>query len=151
MDSENRTFRSPRERRLTEQLLLYWNTKRGERKYPAMPEIKPEEIPELWPKCFLVAVKATEGKPEHNYTYIGTIVSAMFGGDYASASVLPLADNLAPQYYMVMQAQKPMVQETQFTNLRGQEVKYRQILLPLGSDGTAVDYVLGGISSNLTS
>lgn len=140
----------PRERRLTEQLVLYWNSKRGSRKYPSREDIKQEDIPELWDDCFLVGVKETNEHPEHSYVFIGKNVEGMFGGKLASASALPLADNLASQYYLVMRAQKPLVQETTFTNLHDQEIKYRQILLPIGPDEFTVDYVLGGLRSNLT-
>jgi hypothetical protein len=140
----------PHERRLTEQLVLYWNTLRGHRKYPAVQDIKPEDIQDVWPDCFLVGLRETTEHPEHTYAYIGDNITAMFGGKLATASVLPLADNLASQYYLVMRAQKPLVQETQFTNLEDAEVKYRQILLPLGPDEFTVDYILGGLRSNIT-
>ncbi len=135
----------PRERRLTEQLILYWNEKRGERSYPSAAEIKPAEIPKLWPDCFLVSVAEVAEHPEHNYVYIGDNIKANFGGHMQSESVLPIADNLASQYYLVLKAQKPLIQETQFNDIQDQEVRYRQILLPLGPEEGKVDHVLGGL------
>lgn len=139
-----------RERRLTEQLVLYWNSKRKERKYPTREDIIPAEIADIWDDCFIVAIRETTEHPHHSYSYIGNNISKMFGDTLEAASVLPLADNLASQYYLVMRAQKPLIQETSFTNLQDQEIKYRQILLPLGPDHYTVDYILGGLRSNLT-
>ena len=139
-----------RERRLTEQLILYWNEKRGERKYPSMKDIQESEIGHIWQDCFFVAVREVAESPEHQYIYIGENIKQMFGGQLASTSVLPLADTLASQYYMVMQAKKPLIQETQFTNLDDEIIRYRQILLPLGPNDEVVDHVLGGLRSNLT-
>ncbi len=145
------TLRPAIERRITLRLLAYWEKLRGERPMPAEAEINPADIEDLWDHCLLVRIEDLE-KEGYNYTYLGeAIINAYRHGlsqsDPAS-SVSPNADTLSHSYARVIATRKPVMEEGEFYNLRNEQVKYRQVLLPLG-EGETVKAIFGGMRFKL--
>ncbi len=135
------------ERRLALPLVAYWERLRGGRPMPSENDIDPEDLAELWDYCFLVQV-ADLAKEECNYTYLGSaIVEAYRGGlsdDDPAALVAPDAKKLAFNYTRVINTKLPVIEEGEFSNLRGDTVKFRQCMLPLGK-GQEVEAIFGGM------
>jgi hypothetical protein len=135
------------ERRLTLRLVAYWERLRGERPMPSENDIDPEDLAELWDFCFLVQVKDL-AKKDFNYTYLGSaIVEAYRGGlsgDDPTALVTPDPKKLAFNYTRVINTKLPVIEEGEFSNLRGDTVKFRQCMLPLGQ-GPEVEAIFGGM------
>jgi len=130
------------ERRVTDQLLKHWKKLKGKRPYPSLADIHPADIKDIWADCFMVEI---DDNHRHHYTYLGENICDMLGGDLTGTSVLYLSDNLASKYFGVVEKKKPLVDESEFINLKNNEVKYRQILLPVGPDKKTVDHVLGAM------
>jgi len=127
-------------RRVTDQLERYWSKIKGKKKYPGLSEIHPLDIADIWQDCFMVEI----GEERHHYTYIGDNISDMFGGDLTGTSVLYLCDSLAQKCFEVTKLKQPVFSEDEFVNLNNEEIKYRQVLLPIG-EGKEVGYILGAM------
>lgn len=135
------------ERRLTVRLLSYWEKLRRDRPMPGEQDLDPEHIKDLWGHCFLVHLKDVD-KPGYHYTYLGPeIRSAYTGGlpdEEVGELISPNAAKLTECYKEIRQSRKPLIDEGEFRNARGDLVRYRQCLLPLGS-GAEVDAVFGAM------
>jgi hypothetical protein len=135
------------ERRITVRLMAYWEKLRMRRAMPTEQDIDPDAIADLWDYCFLVHVSDL-GKEGYHYTYLGSEIKKAYQGGLSEVDtnglVSPNADRLADCYMEIIHGQKPVVDEGQFCNSRGEMVKYRQCLLPLGDDGD-VKAIFGGM------
>lgn len=138
------------ERRITLQLLSYWEKLRKGRTMPQETDIDPDDIAELWENCFLVHV-ADLHKEGYNYTYLGDGIKKAYQGELdagVSGLVSPNAEKLADCYMEILNTAKPLIDEGEFTNAQGDLVKYRQCMLPLGRDGR-VEAIFGGMRYKL--
>lgn len=133
------------ERRLSQQLVLHWNTWRDDgMPFPSHAAFNPEDLGNLWNDCLLVQIKQ-EGKSfTHQYLHIGENIPGMLGDSETITSTLNLVDNLAGYYKDVVDDGKVAFRENEFTNSAGEPVKFRLILLPMG-DNKRVDHILVGI------
>ena len=86
---------------------------------------------------------------DHRYIFVGERVASMYGDDLTGDSVMSLADSLSSKYFEVSKNGEPIIDENHFTNLHNAEVRYRQILLPLGPDDETVSHILGGMRYKL--
>jgi hypothetical protein len=138
---------APMERRITLRLLAYWEKQRLGRLMPTEQDIDPEDLRDLWDSCFLVRV-VDLAKSDYNYTYLGqAIADAYCHGmlkDDPEGMVSPSAHRLARNYARVVGTCKPLLEEGEFVNLKQEMVKYRQCLLPLGTDGQ-IESIFGGM------
>jgi hypothetical protein len=135
------------ERRITLRLLAYWEKLRKDRDMPHEDDINPDDIEDLWDRCFLVHVQDLD-KTDYNYTYLGqAIIDAYRHGlskDDPTGMASPNANDLAHGYAKVLKTKKPLLEEGEFLNLHQEVVKYRQCLLPLGENGK-IEAVFGGM------
>ena len=134
------------ERRITLRLLAYWEKIRGERAMPAESDLSSEDISDLWRDCFLVHIE-DPAKAEYEYKYLGAnIITAYRDGisDGDHSLVSPNAGKLAKCYAQVIINCHPLLDEGEFKNSRGEIIKYRQCLLPLGVD-QQVRAIFGGM------
>lgn len=135
------------ERRLTLQLVAYWEKLRGDRPMPSENDINPEDLAELWDYCFLVQIRDL-AKQEFHYTYLGASIVEAYQGALpaggAGGAVTPEAGRMAESYVRVIQARAPVIEEGEFTGPRGEAVRYRQCMLPLGT-GRQVEAIFGGM------
>lgn len=136
--------------RLTERLLAYWETLRAARLYPSEAEVDPDALGALWDSCFLVRLGDASAAPSYKYTYLGLSLIEAYGDDLAheglrEALVDPASGVLAPHFEEVRRTSRPVLHDGEFTNRRGMLVKYRSVLLPLGTSDGGVQYVLGGM------
>lgn len=138
-------IRKRQERRLTEQLLLYWNSVRGERKFPPISDIHPADLGDIWQDCFVVEIKGSSDNPEFSHTYYGSRIKDMYGGDLTDDVVERIQSKTLDLYKQVIETKQVNINEGEFTNLQDEETKYRQILLPLGPDEENIDHILGGM------
>ena len=135
------------EKRITFLLLSYWERLRKGRLMPTEADIDPENLQDLWDYCFLVHVKDL-GKPDYNYTYLGSALKAAYQGELAGDMLPDIAtinaSKITGTFAKVIESAKPLHDEGEFMNLHNDIVKYRQCLLPLGENGQ-VDAVFGGM------
>lgn len=137
------------ERRITLRLLSYWEKLRRGRAMPAEEDINPEDLTDLWDSCFLVRVKDLVNQDYH-YAYLGQAIDdAFFQGiirsDSAGAQPHPAPNHLTRNFARVVGTCRPFTEEGEFQNIRKETVKYRQCLLPLGTDGE-IQAIFGGMT-----
>ena len=133
------------ERRLTQQLVLYWNELREEgTAFPAYEQLNIKDIQHLWDDCLLVAIEYYGPDYNHKYEHVGENIPGMLGDAETITSTLSLVDNLAGYYKDVVENGKVALREDEFTNASGKPVRYRLILLPMGHE-ERVEYILVGV------
>lgn len=134
------------ERRITEQLILYWQKLRSERAFPDIDDIDKDEISDLLDDCFIVKFEFINSALVHSFKFIGDNISDIAGESIPKEQALSfISNNLASQYSRVFETKKPLIEEAEFKNLNNKTIKYRQILLPIGSEADKVTHILGGV------
>jgi len=132
------------ERRITEQLILYWQKLRMDRAFPDIGDIKKDDIIELWEDCFIIEFEHINNALTHSFNFIGDNIQDIAGKNVPKEQILSfIGNNLASQYERVLETKRPLIEEAEFKNLNNKIVKYRQILLPIGSDD--ITHILGGV------
>ncbi len=139
------------ERRLTDQLFGYWDKVRGGRSFPSEQEIDLADIKDIWDHCFLIQLKKSGETVDYRYIYIGESIKEAYGDDLTGQSVYSKlvsaeAAAVVSKFHKVLDTLSPVFDESEFVNLQGNTIKYRQCLLPLGAREGVVDYILGGMS-----
>ena len=134
--------------RIHEQLESYWQSLLAGRAFPLESEIDPAALGGIWDFCFLVSARA-DGK--FAYSYLGKALVEAYGDDISGREItekllFPHPKSLFESFRRVAQGGKPLTDESAFVNSRGQSIKYRSCLLPLGgAKGEAAAYILGGM------
>ncbi len=139
------------QQRINEQLLSYWASLKEGRPYPFEQEIVPEEIDGIWQNCFLVKVEEVAGEPVFVYAFLGEDLIEAYGDDLTGHEicetlVYPASNDFAQKLLEVVTDETAVVDEVEFTNSQGLEIKSRSCLLPLGEpDRDGVRYIIGGM------
>ncbi len=138
-------------RRITRRLLAYWEAAKGDRPFPALTDIQPEMLSDIWDACFLVQVKHTANPGEqYKYIYLGPSIIAAYGneatgGNINTSLLSKHSGHITDVFDKVVDTGKPLVEESEFRNLNGIMVRYRQCVLPLGEFNDDIDHLLGGM------
>ncbi len=135
------------ERRYSSQLYSYWNQLRGKRLFPSEDVLNPEAIAHIWPHCFLIQVNDLKNRKRADFTYLGSEILRVYHdllsledtGDFIS----PSSSHLSQNFWQVIETHKPIMQSGQFTTSRGNLIKFRQCLLPLGKSDSEVEAIFG--------
>lgn len=133
--------------RINELLEKYWNDIRGDRAMPLEDDISIPDIKDIWEYCFLVNVHPDR----FAYSHLGDKLVEAYGDDItgkeiAEALLEQHPSSLFSQFKHVVASEKPTIDENEFQNARGQLIKYRACILPLGAKGhNGVAYLLGGM------
>ena len=132
------------ERRITLRILSYWEKLRDGRAMPARHDVKREDIHDLWDSCFLL-----HGKEEgFDFAHLGEAIRKAYHGELkegdANGLVSPHSQKLSEQFREMLRHKKPLLDEGEFVNLNNRVVRYRQCLVPLGSEDK-VEAVFGGM------
>lgn len=143
------------ERRLGLRLMRYWNEKRGIRAMPEESDIDPEELGADWEYCFLLQSRDVANVQDYNFTYLGQkIMGAYFDkaiDEHNQFMVGPNAYRLSSHFSQVLETHAPVLDEGQFQTVQARTVLYRQVLLPLGADGSTVEAIFGGMNYKIVS
>jgi hypothetical protein len=133
--------------RIHEQLEQYWNEIRGARAMPREADISIPKLQPIWDFCFLVNVHPDK----FAYSYLGPKLIEAYGDDLTGREIAqtllePHPASLYAKFRQVEQTAAPSIDESEFTNSRGQRIKYRACILPLAADGyEGVAFLLGGM------
>ncbi len=131
------------ERRCTLQLINYWDKIRNDRSLPVENDIDPDHnaLHNIWHQCFIVQVRDFENK-EFNYTYLGPGIIDAYREElieHPEAQIVSLsAAKLMDTYKHIMHERKPLIVNSEFTDRKSNNVKFRQCLLPFGHDKVEV-------------
>lgn len=132
-------------KRITDILKEYWDTKRQGRLFPSESDIDAEDLKEIWQNCFLAEVK--DGK--FNYDFFGSSIIEAYADDMEGEEVVedllyPENPQITNKFMEVLNAKVPVFYEGVFINKNNMDIKFRKILLPLG-DNSKIKYILGGM------
>lgn len=134
------------EKRLTFRLLSYWQRIRGDRTFPALGEIDISAITEMWHHCFTIEVGDT--LDECRFQNFGPELCQTFGVNHAGEPVLdalahdPKLEHTIGFFPDVLKRREPVADSGEFY-MEGDEVRYRSLIVPLSTNGTDIDYLLG--------
>ncbi len=135
-----------RERRLNMRLMAHWQKQRDGRRFPALAEIDQNEIEDIWPDCFVIAVANDKGP---SFQYIGAAIAESSGIE-AGAPVVSAApcDTLLRSALGKLDtvfSDKTVVTDSGVFKAADQaELLFRAILLPLSDDQETINFVIGG-------
>ena len=138
-------------KRINEILLGYWQSKCAGRPFPLESDINPDDLDAIWDSCFLVKVEAGASAPEYRYVYLGQSLVEAYGDDLTNREVCerlvyPSNMSLVHKFGEIVEAQKPAIEDNEFTNTKGLVVKFRSCMCPLSKrEGGGVDYIVGGM------
>lgn len=137
------------ERRLTNQLIEYYITLKGDKLFPLENDIDPEVIGALWEDCFMVQKIDILRGPPYNYTYLGEAIINDEELSRMPEEILPFATHIAShihrQFLEVFETGAPVFREDVVALPNGSSVYYRQILLPFAhSTEGEIESILGG-------
>lgn len=133
--------------RIHEQLMEYWQTLSRGRPMPLESEVAMEDIADIWDSCFLLSVQPNS----FAYDYLGTSIIAAYGDDLTGREITetllyPHPPSLVNSFKNVVLNGVPAIDDSEFTNSKGETVKYRSCVLPLASsDNGKVTFLLGGM------
>jgi len=137
-------------RRLTRILQEYWNTLRGDLSFPSEKDVQPKFIRSIWENCFVVEANNASRREDYKYKYLGKNIIAAYGQDLTglahNALISAEASLLADEFEKILAFKRPVFSEGMLHNQHKQEVRYRQVLLPLGENGIHITAILGGMS-----
>jgi hypothetical protein len=139
-----------RRSRITDIILDHWNKIKGDRKFPHEDSLDMDYLECIWDNCFFIQVRDISLKHDYNYTYFGKNITRAYGQDLNGVSVTnfvsPHADHLSNMYDLVINTRSIVIEESEFKNINGDTVKYRQCLVPLGPTDDKVHSILGGMT-----
>lgn len=135
-----------KERRLVLRMLNHWRELGNDDSFPALGDLNPEAIADMWPFCFVIRVAAEDEGPA--FTYVGPDVIADCDGPLPSMSLAALPDATLIKHAtafveQTLRRRVPITKGGEFIDLRGLNIQFRSILLPLAEDGGTVDHLLG--------
>ena len=125
----------------------YWRNKRGARAMPAREDIDPLELRHLLPNLYLLDVL---GPSRYRYRLIGTMIAARLKSDATGKDVDgSLFGENAPaiiaMYDHVANHKAPIVNNARLFWTEVNWLNYTSVILPLSTDGTNVNMILGAM------
>ncbi len=137
-----------RELRYHERLQDYWDRIRGDRRFPAESEINPDDLPDIWPSCFLVSIDNVTRRHGYRYSYLGESLMEAYGDDLSNPDVAhrlvsAVDAPMVHKFDEVLRTGDVVIDESEFVNLKRLNIRYRTCLLPLGPEGRAITHIIG--------
>lgn len=126
------------ERRISGQLLLYWNSIRKDRLFPKLEDVHPTELGALWDDVFLIDILGEGRFVNFVRSYVGSNVRGLLTAEQTLIDPL-----LETHFHEVMKQRKPVFSFDELGN--PPILLYRMVLLPLSADDNRIDGILGGI------
>ena len=137
------------ERRMHVRAYNYWVSLLSGRPYPSIQDLDPQNIEDFGPHSVLIDFSQNAEDPK--IAYLGRALRAECGVDqaiYAVAEVpsRSLLSRLTDHYMQIIANCAPIGFEAEFVGQRGHNTLYRGILMPLSSNGEAIDFIYGVIN-----
>lgn len=137
------------ERRMHVRAYNYWASLLGDRTFPSIEDLNPDEIEDFGSHSVLIDF--TSGMDDPSVAFLGSALMRECGVDSGIGRVsdVPprtLLSRLTDHYLQIVANQAPIGFEAEFTNQRGAEILYRGIMMPFSSDDDSIDFVYGVIN-----
>jgi len=139
-----------KERRLIRKLLGYYLQKCGDRAFPTLSDIDPDDIADMWDRCFLLDTADNRDFPYFQHLgpslvkYSGILLSGKT--DWATI----LLDKAVLNFRQTIEKRVPVLVEDKLARFDGRVILFRSTLLPLSDDEDTVNYILGAASGRVT-
>jgi len=141
----------PKERRLVYRLRNYLESLRHDRPYPALGDIDPAAIPDIWPWCFVIDVGCKGPLPE--FQYMGphfAVYSRLFvGSERDNIADSTMLDKATERWSEVMEQAKPIIVEEEITRFDRRRLLFRSAMFPLSDDQIHINFVIGAANGKL--
>ena len=137
------------ERRMHVRAYNYWVSLLKGRAFPAIEDVDPHTIEDFGPNSVLLDFSANENDP--SIAFLGRALRTECGleGPLDTISQVPsrsLLSRLTDHYLQIIANCAPIGFEAEFVGQRGHNTLYRGILMPLSSNGEAIDFIYGVIN-----
>ena len=137
------------ERRMQVRAYNHWASLLGERNFPSIEELEPENLPDFSP--FSVLLDFSVGIEDPAVRFLGKELAEECDAaeDIDILSDVPsrsLLSRITDHYMQILANQAPIGFEAEFVNQRGATILYRGILLPFSSDDESIDFIYGVIN-----
>lgn len=134
--------------RALRELYAYWDAKRGARFAPPRSAIDPAEIRLLLPMIMLLDVIGCP--PRFRIRLAGTQVVESYGREITGLHIDELDLDRIDRVVLtdlarVVTERRPSLAYRDYVRRDGRHMRYERLVLPLSSDGVAVDKLLGGV------
>ncbi|RDD63182.1 hypothetical protein DRB17_05300 [Ferruginivarius sediminum] len=130
--------------------MAYWDDLRGDREYPPPGEVDPNVIGDDWPNCAMLEI--ADPLADSRFHHVGAeLLHGKQVPDEFRLRDCPqdtLLHYLTDYLSRTLDKGVPMSLGGEGKVVSG-DLLYRSILLPLSSDGTQIDYVLGAANGRL--
>lgn len=149
-ESVSTDFSALTEKRFVFRLLEIWDYLKQDKRFPSQDDFNTFDAFGLWDHCFLLELN--ENPSEWHFIYMGNSLKAKDWKNefYTSLFQIPstsLIQHALSNISFVMNKEAPYIFGGQIVDDE-HTIIYRMILLPLSKDGTSIDSILGGISSD---
>ena len=138
------------ERRMHVRAYNYWVSLLAGRAYPAIQDVDPHTIEDFGPHSVLLDFSGDAGgsrdrlpRPARCAPNAGWTPTIRRISEVPSRSLL---SRLTDHYLQIIANRAPIGFEAEFVSQRGHNTLYRGILMPLSSDGEAIDFIYGVIN-----
>lgn len=128
-------------------ILAYWQAKKGDRPAPLRADIDPAEIKPLLP--YLGIVDVERNPLRFRYRLVGTEITHGYGRELTGcyldeADLDDHATDIVQEYARAAESGEPSCSILEYTRRDGRHVRYERLVLPLSSDGSRIDMLIGG-------
>ncbi len=135
------------ETRLNMTMMAFWWDRRSECRFPTQEGFDPTMLAEVWPSCFMLVPRSP---PQQSvFQYIGETIGESLGVTDGAITVDEvtkdsLLDHATRNFGEVLELKIPIFTSGEYTDPQGHTVVFRSVLLPLSSDQSNVDFLIGG-------
>jgi len=137
-----------KERRITKQLLLYWNKLRDESPMPDFKELNPDIMGDVWKDCFVVKVSGSGKHATFDMVYRGENVLNLFQ-EVSPKGMNYIQECLDLFFEQVIRTKRPAIEEAEFIPTDETELRFRMVILPLSESSERIDMIVGGIRGQI--
>jgi hypothetical protein len=137
------------ERRMHVRAYNYWVSLLDGRPYPSIQDVDPQTIGDFGPHSVLLDFSRNPEDPEIAFLGRSLRVECALDQGIRQISEVPsrsLLSRLTDHYLQIIANCAPIGFEAEFVGIRGLNTLYRGILMPLSSDGEAIDFIYGVIN-----
>jgi hypothetical protein len=138
------------ERRMQVRAYNHWASLLGDRNFPSIEDLEPDNLPDFGP--YSVLLDFSSGIEDPGIAFLGDMLAAEcdIGDDelntLADVPSRSLLSRITDHYMQIIANQAPIGFEAEFVNQRGATIAYRGILLPYSSDDDTIDFIYGVIN-----
>lgn len=142
-------FADQDERRMHVRAYNYWAALLRGREFPSVTDLEPESLDDFGPHSVLLDFAHDRDNPR--LRFIGKALREECGLTVSDVELdkVPsrsLISRLTDHFFEIIANRAPIGFEAEFVSQRGNNTMYRGILMPLSSDGRAIDYIYGVIN-----